>query len=135
MFESISETSVLVAALLAVAVGHVWYSELFFGKAWSREHARLDGGMLTTREVVWAVTKSIGAQCLFFYVLALLFNHITETGLTIKEVGAGVAALVAVQMVSVAVWERRSVMYMLGNIGYVVAVTYGGLAVIAYWPW
>ncbi len=136
MFESINEVSVLVSALLAVAVGNIWYSPIVFGNIWARALGRLSNeNSLSEKDIFALVSKSVVVQALFFFVLAQVLTMVEKLQFGVFEVGTLVVLLIAIQMMSVNVWEQKPISYFCIHVGYIMTITFGGLAVIAYWPW
>lgn len=136
MFEYINETAVIVASLLALAVGNVWYSALAFGPLWLRAQGKdPQGDILPESRVGAFIAKSIIALVCYFSLLAFLEMRLSAAGLGVSETLLIMFGLIASYMIYAAVWERKPLSYLLINLGYVLLVTYGGSAVITYWPW
>ncbi len=136
MFEGIHEVSVLVSALLAVAVGNIWYSPVVFGKYWMRAAgSTIHDTNLSDKELFVSVLKAIVVQGIFFYMLAHILRGALAFGASIFEISLLVASVIGVQILSIVIWERKPLSYFFVHAGYISVVTFGGLAVISYWPW
>ncbi len=136
MFENINEVAVLVTAILSIAVGSIWYSPLFFGTVWLKSAGLISRDtQLSQKEVVRIVLQGIIAQFVFFYMVAGFLAHFRGSGFSIFDVGTPLAILVVTGMLSQIIWERRPRSYFLVHAGYTIVVLYGGMSIIAYWPW
>jgi hypothetical protein len=136
MFEGINEIAILVSAILAVAVGNIWYSPLVFGNVWMRAVGIRPGEDVFPKDkVVGAVLKGVCVQVVFFLTLAFLMQGINASVYTLSEVAGILTLIIALQALSTVIWEQKPFMYFLVNAGYVGVIILGGLAVITYWPW
>ncbi len=136
MFENINEIAVLVSAILAVAVGSIWYSPLLFGKMWMNSigfHAEDD--YMTSRAMFFSVVRGIIVQCIFFFCVAQFTTYTINAVISITKIGVILSILFGAQIFSMSIWEKRSFSYALINTGYLVIILFGGLGVITYWPW
>lgn len=132
MFTGIHELSVVVSAVLSVAIGSIWYSPLLFGKPWMRAAGlTVEDEKLTGAEAFLLTAKGVFLQTIFFFAVAALMTS-AESLLTL---GALLGILLASFMVSAVVWERRPLSYLLIHAGYGVLALATGIGVIAYWPW
>lgn len=135
MFEYVNEVSIVVSALLAVAVGNVWYSPLVFGNAWLRSMGKEPGSdVLNPKEMYVATIKGVCAHVVFFFVLAYV-SYVTREVLSLTQLGAIVTFLIAFPYVLGTIWEQRPFVYVLIQIGYAFVTVYGGLSIITFWPW
>ena len=129
---TINHLAVIVAALSDFVVGALWYSPLLFATAWMKVNNLTaedlkKGNPAVTYTVVLVLSLIISYNLAFF-----LGNPETDTtwGLTAGFL-AGVWAAAA--MAIVALFEKRSVKYMLINGGYVlIAFTVKGLILGAW---
>ncbi len=136
MFESINTIAVLVSAILAVSVGSIWYSPLFFGTAWIKasglppEHADF-----SRKEIIRLTAVGVVVQFIFFSVIAQLITLKDMGGFSLLKIGGLLAILIVARMLIPIIWEKRPLAYFLINAGYSVVILFGGLGIIAYWPW
>lgn len=136
MFEHINEIAILVTSLLAVAVGYVWYSPIVFGQTWLRSIGKSpEDEMLSQKEVFFSVLAGVVTHALFLSVLTLAYEKISDVEVGFALFCASVSALIAIQLAVITLREKKPCMYFFIHLGYVVLVTFGGLAVITYWPW
>ena len=133
MFLHINEPAIVVSALLAAAVGSIWYSPLVFGTSWMKtvgltaqdEHAFPFG----------EVVKGIGAQLVFFLLISQFIPLVQEELFTMMQIGALLTLIIGSHMLVHVIMEKRPLSYFLITIGYTAITVFGGLAVITYWPW
>ncbi len=136
MFENINEIAVLVSAILAVAVGSIWYSPLLFGKIWMKSlDFTTDDDYMTKHAMIVAVVRGIIAQSVFFFCVAQFTSYTFSTIVSMTKIGVILSLLFGAQLYHTAIWEKRSFAYVLINAGYTVTILFGGLAIITYWPW
>ncbi len=135
MLEHINEIAVLVTAILAVAVGSVWYSPLIFGEIWMRSIGVSPGDeIMPKKEMNIAILKGIVNQIIFFFVVTVLVVNIDES-ISIWKFASLLIVLLATQMYSLVLWEKKRLSYFFVNVGYTAFVLIAGLSVITYWPW
>lgn len=132
MFTGIHELSVLVSAVLSVAIGSIWYSPLLFGTPWMRAAGlTLEDEELTGTEAFLLTVKGVFLQTVFFFAVAVLMTQ-AESLLTL---GALLSILLVSFMVSAVVWERRPLSYLIIHAGYGIIALATGIGIMAYWPW
>lgn len=135
MFEYINEVSVLVSALMAVAVGSVWYSPVAFGNIWLASLGNSVGNdVLSSKEMVRAIIKGVMVQYIFFLTLAFLM-YVTKETLSLGVLGGIITLCVCFSYVQAAIWESRPYTYVFVQSGYALISIYGGLSIITFWPW
>lgn len=136
MFENINEVSVLVAAIVAAAVGSIWYSPLLFGSAWMKSIGlTLEEGELPKKEMMTAAVKGVCVQIIFFFIVAEYIAVSEVYNFSLMKMGLSLIILASVYLLQSVIWERRTMAYFLIQIGYVTLSLLGGIAIIAYWPW
>ena len=135
MFEQVNELAVLVSAILAVAVGSIWYSPLLFGPLWMKTIGQEIEAELSKREMILASIKSIIAQAIFFFVVTQFIQISTTASISLATVGGLLLAFLSVSTLSLAIWEKRPISYVFVHAGYNAIVIFGGIGIIAYWPW
>ncbi|MFZ2253046.1 MAG: DUF1761 domain-containing protein [Minisyncoccia bacterium] len=136
MFENINELSVLVAAVVAAAVGSIWYSPLLFGTVWMKSIGfTMEEGEMPKREMMIASAKGVLAQIVFFFIIAGYISLCEGKDISLVTLGVSLTVLSGVFMIQSVIWERRPLAYFLVQIGYVALALFGGIAIIAYWPW
>jgi len=135
MLENINEVAVLVTAILAVAVGSVWYSPIAFGEIWMRSIGITpEDEVMSKKEMNIAILKGIINQIIFFFAVTILVLNSNEST-SIWEFAGLLVIILATQLYSSVLWEKKNFSYFLINIGYTVLVLIAGLAIITYWPW
>ena len=135
MIESINLTAVLVSAILAVAIGSIWYSPLFFGKMWLQALG-LDREEEEPKAIlIFNTIKAVFAQCIFLIAVAQFIVIGTTFSIPLGKIAQLLTLLLLGQMLFFMQWERRSLVYFLINGGYMAIVLFGGVAIIAKWPW
>lgn len=136
MFENINEVSVLVAAIVAAAVGSIWYSPLLFGSVWMKSIGlTLEEGELPKKEMMTAAVKGVCVQIIFFFIVAEYIAVSEVYNFSLMKMGLSLIILASVYLLQSVIWERRTMAYFLIQIGYVTLSLLGGIAIIAYWPW
>ncbi len=135
MFEQVNELAVLVSAILAVAVGSIWYSPLLFGPLWMKTIGQEIEGELSKREMILASVKSILAHVIFFLVVTQFIQISTIASIPLTTIGGLLLAFLSVSTLSLAIWEKRPIPYVLVHTGYNAIIIFGGIGIIAYWPW
>lgn len=136
MFESINEVSVLVTAILAMAIGSIWYSPLLFGKHWMRAAGLSEADLSSSKEVMLKLfSGAFLANLVLMFVLAqfVSFTQIAEKSL--KSSALLLVLFLLAVMASAVIWEKKPLSYLLINVGYTAVVVFGGMTVIWYWPW
>ncbi len=135
MFEQVNELAVLVSAILAVAVGSIWYSPLLFGPLWMKTIGQEIEGELSKREMILVSVKSILAHVIFFLVVTQFIQISTIASIPLTTIGGLLLAFLSVSTLSLAIWEKRPIPYVLVHTGYNAIIIFGGIGIIAYWPW
>ncbi len=134
MFTDINVLAVVVVAILSVAIGNIWYSPLLFGILWARALGKNEHELTFTRaELVIIVFRTLVINTIFFGVIAwvLAYDSLNSPA----TVAIILLAMTATYSANVAIWERRSLSYVLIHVGYATVILFGGAYVIAYWPW
>lgn len=136
MFENINELSVLVAAIVAAAVGSIWYSPLLFGALWMKSIGfTLEEGEMPKKEMMIATAKGVLAQVIFFFIIAEYIAVSAGKGIPLTTLGVTLVILAGVYLMQSVIWERRPLTYFFVQMGYVCLSLFGGITIIAYWPW
>jgi len=136
MFEPINEVAVLVSAILALAVGSVWYSPLMFGDEWMRSVGFTDDDLEESKDKLPKMFAfAIIANLITLYIIAQFIAFSEETMRLMRDVGLLLVILLGSIMANAVIWEKRSISYFLINLGYATVVIFIGIAVIGYWPW
>jgi hypothetical protein len=136
MFEHVNELAVVVASVLSVAVGSIWYSPLMFGTAWIKSLGLTPADEeLTPKEAILVTVKGVITQTVFFFIIAQFITFSKFESIPLTMLGSYVTVLLISYMVSVVVWERRTLSYLFINAGYGVLALWGGMSIIAFWPW
>ncbi|HEU4677577.1 MAG TPA: DUF1761 domain-containing protein [Candidatus Paceibacterota bacterium] len=136
MVTDLNEVAVIVAAIVSVAVGSIWYSPLLFGASWLRA-ARLsvEEENMTSKEASLLALKGVVVEFVFFYALALLLLASEAGGMSFAGYIGVMAALLLSFLIGITVWERKPLSYVLVNGGYTVVALAVGLSIVTFWPW
>ena len=136
MLGNISSVSVVVSAILAVAIGSIWYSPLFFGRLLSKTTGHIFDDTEESRRVLlkYIFLGVLGQIFFLIFIAQFILQSGTET-VALLRVGVSLSGLISASFLMVTIIEKRSVVYFLVHAGYMVIVLFGGLAVIAKWPW
>ena len=136
MFYGINEVAVIVSAILAIAVGSVWYSPLLFGQPWMKAVGFTEDDMEASKKkmpklfVLGAVANIVVLYALAWFVLVA-----ESINMSVLEMGIWITVLLAAVAAGGAVWEQKPLSYLVINVVYTAVVVIGGMHVIAYWPW
>lgn len=132
MFVESPDIAVLVAALVVVAWGSVWYSPGLFGgfKVFAiRGEDHLNTSMLTGTLCALLATTA----CLFF-VRELVALSLTESGFSLRIAGAPLMLVLAL-FYGYSIFAKISIKeYMFHSIFFLSAYI-GGTCIMLFWPW
>jgi Protein of unknown function (DUF1761) len=132
----VNEIAVIVSALLALALGSIWYSPLVFGKHWQKAAGLSDADLvLTPNALMRALLIAFVSNAIVLFVLAHVVRFAGVYAIPYTQLILGVVLLLGASIGSMVVWEKRSSIYFLIHTGYAALVVALGTAVIAYWPW
>ncbi len=137
MPDQINELAILVSAILAVAIGTIWYSPLLFG-AFRNKPQEINSVVEdepSNRAVIQNTAVNVFVQILFFIVIGYFISLSFEFEIPLRKIGVLLALLIGAQTLVVTVRERQSLRHFLIYFGYSTLVVFGGLGVISYWPW
>lgn len=135
MFAPVNEISILVSALLAVAVGSIWYSPLLFGSAWMKSaHLSEDDLEMSRKKMIQTVVGAVILNGVLLFVIAQFLSIFAES-ISVWKMGVGLIVFLSASVVNVLLWEKRSYAYVLIHMGYASLVVFGGITIIYYWPW
>ena len=136
MFAGINELSVVIMALLGVALGSIWYSPLLFGELWMKSIGITPGDLEDLRSrLVPALGSAWLANVIFFFLLAHTIRLAEAADVSLPGVGFALLLFISAAMSSMVVWEKRPLSYVLIHIGYAAVLIFGGLGIIHFWPW
>ncbi len=136
MFAHINDMAVVVTAILALAVGSIWYSPLLFGFQWMKAAGLQTHDLDEQRaRMMTMLFMGLASHIGFFYALALVLEKAQTLGITILATIGTVLSLCGALLISMTVWEGKSLSYFAIHIGYAAIIILGGSAVITYWPW
>lgn len=136
MFENVNEVAVLVSAILAMAVGSIWYSPLLFGGHWMRAiGVSVDELKVTRGKLALQLGLALVSSIAMLYVAAVFISFAKELSLPLSTLGLLLTVLLGALFACMVIWEQRPVSYFTINLGYAAVVIFGGLTVIWYWPW
>ncbi len=136
MPEHINELSILVSAILAVAIGTIWYSPLLFGERETSLPHDIGTSNLASRFGALKTTLvDLLIQGVFFMVLAQIIVLFDDEDLSFLKLCGFLTALIATQTTTLAVHEKRDYVYVLGHVGYSLIVVFTGIGVMVFWPW
>jgi hypothetical protein len=136
MLAGVNELAVLVSALLALALGSIWYSPLVFGKQWQRAAALSDADLELSRgALIRSLLVGLLSNVVVMFVIGK-FLYIAERADVVRgELALLLIALLAASAASMVVWEKKRLMYFIIHMGYGVLVVLVGSTVMALWPW
>lgn len=136
MLENIPEVPILVSSLLAIAIGSIWYSPIVFGKYWMRAIGFSEDDLdISEKHMAKLLSFGFFAHIILFFALAKFVARATAFEEPIWPVAGLLVLLLGAAMAVSVIWERRPLSYLCINIGYSAIVVFGGMSVIAYWPW
>jgi len=130
----ISLLPIVIATVLSVLLGTVWYSKQLFGAVWARE-AGIDSATLSEQKL-----RTLAANALQHFVSIYILAHIlllaeAFPGVTAFTGGVWVAILVAAAGMSPVIFEKKSVTYFFVTTGYTVVIILLATMIIIRWPW
>ncbi len=132
----VNEVAVLVSAILALAVGSIWYSPLVFGTHWQKATGLTDADLAITKGVLFrSLIFALITNILVLFVIAELVRYREMYGFSYIKLGVGVVALLGASIANMVVWEKRSLAYFLIHLGYAVVIVTMGIVIFTYWPW
>ncbi len=136
MFSDVSILPILVSAILAGAVGSIWYSPLLFGTHWMRSVGlKIEHGEVSEREMIKGTIRGVFVHIILFFIITQFISTDPENIAKLTQVGVLITSLVLVFLLNAIIWEKRPINYLFINLGYNAIVIFGGIAVIAFWPW
>ena len=136
MFENIHEISVLVSAILAMAVGSIWYSPLLFGEHWMRAAGLTEADLESSKEKMpKLLLGGFIANLLLMFIIAQFIELAQAAGKQLAAPASYLVLFLLAVMASAVIWEKKPLSYLLINVGYAVVVVFGGMTVIWFWPW
>ena len=134
MFLGINILAVCVVALLAVAIGSVWYSPLLFGKIWVRSLGIANADVdFSKKEMVGVTARAVLIQIFFFSIVRWMSISLTYSSLCLFILA--VLGMIVFHLGLIALWEKRPLSYVFVHAGYTALILFGGLTVMIYWPW
>lgn len=116
----INHLAVLVCALMSLIIGAVWWSPILFAKAWQRENGLTDEQLKAVNPL-----KNFGLAFILAYIISYnLAFFLGAPGTTwqwgiIAGLLAGVGWVTTMFLI-IAIFEQRSLKYMLINCGYII---------------
>ncbi len=133
---AINELAVIVTSFLAIALGSIWYSPLVFGAQWQKVAGLTDADLLLSKfELARSLAVAFFANVVVFTVIAYLIRAAALFDMSRIELAVTLSALIVAALTSMAVWEKRSLAYVLIHAGYATFMIAIGVGVISYWPW
>ena len=135
MFTDVTVLPILVSAILAVAVGSIWYSPLLFGSIWMKSVGISMENGVGEREMIVRAIQGVLAQSIFFFVLSQFILNSQSGGMSLTKIGVLLTAFIIAGIINAIILEKKSVAYLLINAGYSAIIIFGGIGVIAFWPW
>jgi len=136
MFTDVNVISVVVVAILAVAVRSIWYSPLLFGSVWMESIGlRVTDAESTESALIRETVGSVIVQCIFFFIVALFVSRAQGVGLSLVALASVLTVLMAASTMSLMIWEKKTMNYVFISVGYSAIIIFGGVGILAYWPW
>lgn len=119
MLVEVNYAAIIIAAVIYIAIGAVWYSPKFFGGVWM-ENMGYRPEELTSQGKAWC--GSIANALVMAYVLAVFIHYFGESGERTAYHGAGVGILAWLGFVlpmqfSAVLWENCSLKVFLIHVG------------------
>jgi hypothetical protein len=116
----INHIAVLVCAVMSLAIGGLWWSPLLFAKAWQRENGLSDEQLAKANPL-----KNFGVSFLLAWLMSYNLAFFLGAPGTTWQWGLAAGLLtgvgwVAAMFIVIALFEQRSLKYMLINGGYIV---------------
>ncbi len=132
----VNELAIVVSALLALAVGSIWYSPLLFGKLWQQAANLSDAELefshsLLTRSLIVGFLSNV----VLMYVIASLLRVVEEARFSPVLLAVFLIALFGASVASQVMWEKKSLMYFVIHVGYGILIVLVGTTVLTLWPW
>ena len=136
MFD-VSLVPVFVATIAAMAIGMVWYSPQVFGVAWEKEAKIPSDAKDDSLDTLW---KMILVALLQNFIIIYILSHFlliadAYPGVNVLVAGVWMAILVAATQLGSVIWEKKSLVYLGINAGYLVTVLLIATVIISKWPW
>lgn len=103
---TISVAAWLVAALVIIVVGSLWYSSLMFGKSWSR-HTGIRPHDIRPAEVRRSYIFAIFSALFISYLLGIVSSHATSIPALLASV-AFIWVFVMIEQFNSFIWERAA---------------------------
>ncbi len=136
MLSEVNELAIVVSALLALALGSIWYSPLVFGKHWQRAAELTDTDLELSRlSLLRSLIVGFISNGVVLYVIATFLRLAEPSAMTRGTLAALLIGLFGASVASMVVWEKKSLMYFCIHVGYGVIVVLVGITVISLWPW
>ena len=116
----INHIAVLVCAVMSLVIGGLWWSPLLYAKAWQRENGLTDEQLAKANPL-----KNIGLSFLLAWLMSYNLAFFLGAPGTTWQWGLAAGLLtgigwVAAMFIVIALFEQRSLKYMLINGGYIV---------------
>ncbi len=136
MLSEVNELAILVSALLALALGSIWYSPLVFGKHWQRAAELTDADLEFTRPALMrSLIVGFLSNVVVLYVIATFLRLSEQSGMTNGTLALLLIGLFGASVASMVMWEKKGCMYFLIHVGYGMLVVLVGITVLSLWPW
>jgi hypothetical protein len=136
MFELVSEASIVVSAILTVAVGSIWYSPLFFGRMLATSAEHLFDDTEASRNIIFT---RVGMLVLVAFVSLLFVAQFVllsiEKAIPLLDIGVYLIGLPVSYLLGLTILEKRPVRYFFIHAGFVTITLLGSLIIISKWPW
>jgi Protein of unknown function (DUF1761) len=133
---NVNEIAILVSALLALAVGSIWYSPLVFGKLWQKAAGLTDADLeLSPSAFLRSLSVAFISNIVVLSVIAHLIRFADTYAISGMRLMIGAIILLGASVASMVVWEKRSLMYFIIHVGYAALVVILGFVILTYWPW
>jgi hypothetical protein len=114
----INHIAVLVCAVMSLVIGGLWWSPFLFAKAWQRENGLTDEQLANVN-----AAKTFGLTFILAWIMSYNLAFFLGTPGTTWQWGIAAGLLAAVwaigMFIVIALFEQRSLKYMLINCGYI----------------
>lgn len=132
----VNELAVLASALVALALGSIWYSPLVFGTHWQRAANLSERDLeLSHGALIRSLLVGLVSNVIIMYVIAVFLRATALTALTYSELAILLIGLFSAGIASMVAWEKKRIMYFVIHVGYGILVVTVGVLTLSLWPW
>lgn len=137
IIESLNWMGIIGTSLLMMAVSTIWYSNVLFGTMWTQSQKRSLESQDQPRSVM--IRSLLYTFVCFIILLSGLAYAQTVLVPLLKTaplvVAVGIVIFVGAFTAVPVIWEQKSFVYYLINLGFELVFILGGTLILHYWPW